>query len=913
MSFLKSMSCVAFFLVITACSDKESAQTYISQAESLLVEKQNSAAIIALKNALKVDAKNSHARFLLGQLYLQLGESEQAIKELERAQKFKFDIDRVLPLLARAYMLAEFDEEVLSLASQEKLLVSTNTQYLAYKTLAALRTGDKLLAEETVEKALSASDSDSYSMLANAYLAFSNQNTPHAGTLVERILTATPNNADALMLQGQIALVDKDYSLAIDSFKRYLDLQPNSGRVRLFIADALIKYGQYDEAEKIADEILAKVPTQPFLQYIKAMARFESKDYESASSFANQSLNSGFNAFSLKLVAGASAFYLNNHEQSNHHLQDLMPYISAEHPARRMLAISQLELGLIDDIGETLSGYDSSTQEGTQFLSTLSYELLEVGAIEKAKEMAKNAAKSQMMTAEQTARSGVLKLMMNDPSGIETLELAIQQNPELVSAELALAFASIKSGDLSRASTIAEKWLKEYPEKAGGYNLKATIFFKNNKLTEGKEALEKGLNVEPNNVYALTQLVNLAYYQKDLKQAKLLTEQTLKAHPKNIEVLRQYFEFHKDEKGLEVLTSVQQGEANNVQYGIVLAEALIGLNKYKQASALLNSYSSNVKTPKRYWKLLLLANEKQTEGKDIYTILDKWHKTNVYHIEPVILLANYWVGEKSPDRALNVLNNAFKNHPNNLMLNLVKMQIFLDNNRSADAKLLVTELTKLSINKDLLAGFEGRILLLDKNFEAAVPKLNQFYLAKPNNINVTYLAYALEASGKKVQAIELLEKHSGKNEKKINPRVSLSLANMYLAEDQGKAITEYERLISATPKNIVALNNLSWLYMDKGKLVQAKKYAKQAYDINNKIPNVVDTYAQVLLKLNQKDEALVKAQEAHELSKGKDIDIALNLAETLIANNKHKEANLILKDTKVITDKQQEKKQALLK
>lgn len=910
-------------LLLSACSDNESAQTYISKAESLIVEKQNSAAIISLKNALKVEAENAQARFLLGQLYLSDGDAENAIKELERAHKLKFNVDKVIPLLARAYMLAEYDEDILSLASQEKLLSTTSTQYLAYKTMAALRTDDKTLAQETVEAALSVSQSDGYSMLASAYVEFVQQKIDHARTLVERILTATPNNADALMLQGQIATADKNYSLAVDSFKQYLKLQPSSGKVQLFIADSLIKNGQYDEAEKIADTLLAKVPTQPFLQYIKAMARFENKDFEAASNLANQSLSSGFNSFSLKLVAGASAFYLKNYEQSNHYLKDLMPYLSPEHPARRMLAISQLQLGLIDDISETLTGYDSTTKENSQFLSTLSYELLEVGAFEKAQEIAKYAASSSEMTAEQTARSGVLKLMMNDPSGIETLELALQQNPELVSAELALAFASIKSGDLSRATTIADKWLKEYPNKAGGYNLHATIFFKENKLAQGKAALEKSLKVEPNNVYALTQLVKLANYQKETAQAVLLTEQALKAHPNNIEVLRQYFEFHKNEEGLKVITQAQQSNADNVQYGVVLAEALMHLEHFKQAISVLDGYELNVKTPKRYWQLSLAANAKQTEGKDIFSILDKWHKTNTYHIEPVFLLANYWASKQSPDRVLGVLNDAFKKHPNNVMLHLVKMQVLLNNNRGDDAKLLFQLLAKFDINKNLLAGIEGRILLLDKEFAAAVPKLKQQYQAKPDSINATFLAFALEANNQKDEAIKLLEQHSDRNEidNKINTKVSLSLANMYLAEHQDKAIVEYERLIKVVPNNIVALNNLSWLYMDQGKYVQALQYAEQAYSLTTQIPNVVDTYAQALLKSDKKVEALAKAQEAYELSKekskekskGQDIDIALNFAETLLANNMHKKAKLILDEINAVTVKQKEKKQRLLK
>jgi len=914
MKFLKSIICVNLVLALSACSDNESAQSYISKAEKSIVKKQNGAAIISLKNALKIEAKNAQARYLLGRLYLKEGDAENATKELERANKLKYDANKVLPLLARSYMLTEADDDLLALASQEQSLSPISTQYLAYKTIASLRVGDNKLAKEVVDIALSVAETDGYAILANAYFELSKQNTAHASTLVGRVLTANPDNADALMLQGKIATVENNYPLAVDSFQKYLKLQPSSGKVKLFIADALMKNGQYIEAEVIADAILAKIPTQPFLQYIKAMARFEDKDYKAASNFAGQSLNSGFNSFSLKLVAGASAFYLQNYEQSNHHLKDLMAYLPTEHSARRMLAVSQLQLGLIDDLSETISDYDSTNKDNAQFLATLSYGLLEVGAFEKAQEMASYASSSTDMTAEETARAGVLKLMMNDPSGIENLELALQQNPELISAELALAFASIKSGNLPRATKIADKWLKQYPNKAGGYNLQATILFKNNKLAQGKAALEKSLQLEPNNVYALTEMVKLANHKKDIKQATLLTEQALKSHPNNIEVLRQYFKFHKNEAGLQVITKAQQRNVVDVKYGILLAEALMQLEQFKQASSVLGAYQLSVKTPKRYWQLALAANAKQPDGEDIYSILDKWRKNNPYHIEPVFLLVNYWTSKKSPDRALSILELALKKHPENLMIHLVKMQVLLNSNRVSDAKILFESISKFDVNENLLAGIEGRILLLERKFAAAIPKLQQQYQAKPTSRNATYLAFALEGNNQKAQAIELLEQLSekGRVENKINPRVSLSLANMYLADHQDKAIVEYERLVEVAPNNIVVLNNLSWLYMEQEKFAKALQYSKQAYALNAKIPNVVDTYAQALLKSNMKEEALVKAKEALKLSKGKDIDITLNYAETLLAHNKRKQAKELLEGINTVTVKQQERKQTLL-
>jgi len=134
---------------------------------------------------------------------------------------------------------------------------------------------------------------------------------------------------------------------------------------------------------------------------------------------------------------------------------------------------------------------------------------------------------------------------------------------------------------------------------------------------------------------------------------------------------------------------------------------------------------------------------------------------------------------------------------------------------------------------------------------------------------------------------------------------------LYLQEDQNKAINEYELLIAKQPNNVIALNNLSWLYMDKGKFTEALKHSAKAYDLADDIPNVIDTYAQALLKSGQKKEALLKAKAAYTLSKAQDIDIALNYVETLIANNKQEKAKVLIADIIASTAIQKEKKQSL--
>ncbi len=84
-----------------------------------------------------------------------------------------------------------------------------------------------------------------------------------------------------------------------------------------------------------------------------------------------------------------------------------------------------------------------------------------------------------------------------------------------------MAFTSIKAGDLTRADEIANKWLKQYPTKAGGYNLKATIAFVQNKLEQGQAALEQSLKLEPDNIYAAVPKLKLQYDAKPSQVIKM--------------------------------------------------------------------------------------------------------------------------------------------------------------------------------------------------------------------------------------------------------------------------------------------------------------------------------------------------------------------------------------------------------
>ena len=142
-------------------------------------------------------------------------------------------------------------------------------------------------------------------------------------------------------------------------------------------------------------------------------------------------------------------------------------------------------------------------------------------------------------------------------------------------------------------------------------------------------------------------------------------------------------------------------------------------------------------------------------------------------------------------------------------------------------------------------------------------------------------------------------------------RIKTMLAGIYLEDDTNKAIAIYADVVKNQPKNVIAHNNLAWLYLEQSKLDKALIHAKEAFALAPHIPNIADTYGKVLLKSGDKRAALKYATKASDLAQGQDIDIQLNYIEALIANSRANEAKDLLSKTSPQTDEQTEKKAQL--
>lgn len=888
--WLRVVLITSMFLGVISCTDKKSSSEYQAEAQAFFKQGDVESTVISLKNAISIDPSNFDARLLLGRVYLDQGNGLSAVKEFRKALSIDASAHQVQPLLARGYLISEEYQEIIDLTLIKGLDDEDKIRILAYKVIAHLRLDQLEPARQLVIDAEKLSPSNQYTSLASAYLSFASGDNDKAANTVKKLLSSVNDNPEAYMLQARIALEQEELPLAISALEKYVELQPVINVAYLLLAETLLNNEQYQAADKNADIILASIPNQPLANYIKASVAFSKQDYKTTKRYIDNALLRQANHLPSKLVAGASEYYLANYEQANYHLADVVKYLPADHPAQRMYVIARFQLGLVENIADILSDFTPETEEDSRFLSTLSANLYSIGAVEQAKQLL---SKSKTDNSGQKLKQSTLKLMMNDSSAIPELEAALSANPELDSVKLMLAYAAMKDGDFAKAQSVADSWLADSPNSANAYNLSASIQLAQQKPERAREILNQSLLKEVDNFYALTELARLNYQQGEVDKAKQQIERALVKFPDSTKVLRFNFAINKDDSALNAIEQAYKRDVDNVPVKLLYSQALISSEKYQQALGVLDSFETNIQTPKSVWQQRVIAHNFLKENQQVQSVLEDWQKTNPYHIEPILLLANVYKNTQQLQKALSHVNKALANgHAENLLLKLTKMELLLDTKSTNEANRLLTELRKLKLNDVVYDGISGRIKLLEQNYAGAVRDLSRFYDQQPTGNNAILLSIAHQKSGNGKQAIDLLEKYLAGQSADGNVRAVL--ANAYLSESRTNALEHYEILVEQYPQNVMFLNNAAWLKLELNELDAAQNYIEQAYELAPDIANVADTYAKILLKRAEPRKALEVSKSAYELAKGGDIEIALNYAEILIANTRQNEAKRIL-------------------
>ena len=895
--------------ILSGC-EQRSEQEHLFAAKQAMQNQQLNTAVIELKNALKLAPENAESRFLLGSIYLKQGNLPAATKELERALEYQYDAEQVIPLLASTYQQTGEDQSLIKLSAKAKGLKPKQVAQLKfYQVQSYVQSGQHNKAKALIEEIKQIADAQEYSQLALSYDLVLAQKPDEAILVLQQLLDNIPLQVEALKLQGNLFLQTQQFDNAAKLYSNYINAYPEDVEVQFLLARLYSDLQQTEKAEKIVDTLLVKYPNQPLLLQLKASALLNKKQYESAQTYAEQSLALNPEDTPARLIAGISAYLLNDMEKTLNHLSLVVSLLPQDHPALRMLADAQLRSGLSLEASSTIERFEQIGEQDSTLLSGVGRALLQKGEVSKAKSMLAKQPES-LESARALANKGLLKLSLNDVSGILDLEQALtaeQTAIEVKDVELVLAKAYLASQQYKQAMALAKAWQQGDTLQLQGFLLDARVNLMQNQTELAKLAYLSALNLTPENPFIKLELINLQPVNTQAQKVNALSEieAVLKTNPAYLPAIRKHYilsrSLEQPESMSQHLIEIINEQQNNHAFRVALAKIYMLEGNIDAAIAQFELAKST--TPQRFWHVLATAYIQQKQYQKVVNLYQDWFQQQPNSPDAILGMLKVYESQNKMVEALALTERyLIELGGDNVEIQLMHLHYLAAVGQFDKLSDKLNTLPSQYNELPFIKGLRGQLQLNNKDNINAQTNLEIAYKAKPTSNNARLLSQALIRNKNAQTSISFLKRHIT-----ALPTDMLNILN-YAVLQTGKNNKEakhyYKKLIELNAEHFIAHNNLAYLYMQEHSYEQAETHAEQALLTKPKDPQVLDTLGSIELKLGKNEAALKHLTEAINLADKPTDEIKVNYLEALLINDKRRLADKKLKQF-VINDKSQ--------
>ncbi|MDO6425517.1 PEP-CTERM system TPR-repeat protein PrsT [Thalassotalea sp. 1_MG-2023] len=883
---------IAVALGLSACGDKSS-QEYIQMGEKSIENANTAEAIVQFKNAVRIEPKSVAARTHLGLAYVKQGAYANAEKELERALELGASDDSVVVNLALARGKLE-DHTGLQLLIDNNSNMSDETYQgvLYYAGTAALDEKDLATGQDLLGQAISIAPESRFGQLSKAYLSYVEKSYAESEQITKALLEKSPEDAEALVILGHNYFAQKNFSAANDTFAKHVKMVPEDYPVLLFQINSLLQAEKFTEAEPLLDKVMSRFKNLSLAHQYKSQIEYHKQNYRDALFHAEEA-NKGSLEFSVaRMIAGVSAYQLNEIEQSYANLKMVEDVLPLTHPVQKLLAIVRVKLGYTDEAAETFNLMEGLTEADVAFLQETSAALVDSNDFNTAKDLLEKAQQLDPENANVAAQKGAMLLSQQDVSGLSSLEQALNIDPSLADVEFSLALQYLRFDQVEKAQSIATEWIETTDKKSTGHLLQGIINTKKGATNDAKEDFETVLTLEPENISALYNLAMLNE-KDDVSKAKALYEKLLVLSPSHLGGLNRYSllqqEQNKSAESITFLEKLLAEDKDNTNLMLGLAQNYRLNNDLPKAIDVLTNIENRDNLPDAYWTILgdsYLQNKNVTLAKTtFYKAIEQFPKNYILHLRYIGVLEI----EQAFDLALQAAEQAYKVFPDNTRIEMLIAYYEARNQNIRGSKTYLTKLADKGVEHPFINAIAGQVAVLEKDYEAAVEHFSEAYSLESSAQNAIYLARALRFTGKQKEAEAVLEKHLATEP---NVKMRMLLASLYTDNSAEKKIAQYELALQESPDNLIILNNLAWAHYTQNNLAKAKQYISKAYDVKSDYLPVLETYGVILHALNDEQSADILKQAMNAGST--DIKTQLSYAEVLIQQGDNDKARDVL-------------------
>ena len=450
---------------------------------------------------------------------------------------------------------------------------------------------------------------------------------------------------------------------------------------------------------------------------------------------------------------------------------------------------------------------------------------------------------------------------------------------DIVSAEL-----YEKAGRRQDAIALLEKSAASRPSDKGLTIALARLYNLSGDFSKAEGALSAQLRADPKSIAVGTAMARQYFATGRAKDAKKLFADVLTRRPNDIGALLGLAEIAGTERNwqeaTDYLNRAHAAGPNDPAPGLALVSLALLRRDPKNALAAATQIAERFPTNT---DVLDAKARAQTASGDTEGAIATYKR--IYELSPnsTSALADYVArlnGAKDFSEARAVLQDALARDPKNgtVKADLIRLEAEIGGMRAGLAKARV--FAKEDPGNPLYDILSAELFEKAGRRNEAVDLLEKAVVTRPSaDALIEALSGLYVRTGDPGKAEALLNTRLQADSKDI--AIRSILASLYTDQKKyDEAIAQYTRVVAERPADAATLNNLAWLYQQKGELATARRLAEQAFAVAPRVPLIDDTLGWILVAQGEADKALTYLSAAN-LSAPKNPDIQYHLAVAL--------------------------------
>lgn len=849
---------ITIILLLSGCFDANTPQENIDKGQAATAKKQYTEAILYYKNALKERPADSKVHFELGTVYYAIGDTLNAERYLQDAYHTDYPADQVVPLLAAISFQQNNLLELKRLLKEQSSLDTKPTftlQLSLFEVLVLARENNLGEAEKslnTLKSKLGASSLNcELCLLTQAYIESYRAPTSAIKTL-DKLLIEYPNSAQAYLLRGQLYFALHNPTEAMKNFVQFKRLQPKAGYVNFLLAITALQMKDIPTATKFINNLLVGNPQQPLVNHLKALLVFEQKDYRAAQQYAEQSINRGLKSPANHLMAGVSAFHLQQMEIAYGHLRKALASYPENMQLQRLVMLIQLKFGYLKEASENYIKQDIRSVQDVLSGNLMAYQFLKDGQFSEANSVLsylKDIPISQPVIRLQTE---ALLNKLNLKETLSETEVAYQEKNLNTHEKLIHIIVLLESKSLNEAKIKADNWLKQAPKNIDALNILAYILQQLNREDKAESLFLRALEINPQNSPSLFFLAKQAQLKSEYKKASSYYRTILDAQPESLSALRALlkltFTSQKSPNWDELLSLIGMTQITDDQI-VATADAMLQWQQYEKLDTFLAHYKSKKQWSDMVW-MVWLKNNYYLHGKGGFQSgFEEYYQINPLEVHVLYALS---IIENHQNFAL--ILKTIESLPEKMQTNdRIKMQKVL----------ALIELNQFELVKDILSSFKdssdfraenwyikGRLMEQKGDLDQAANYLSAYYESLPSFHSINRLVMVLIKANRSKEAASISQQYL--NNHPTDNSANLSLALKLAPTHPAIALTllESEQVQWLIWRNWKLSNNIAWLYLSQNKPEKALIYSTNAMALNPSSDQLKTLHSEILTQLN---------------------------------------------------------------